>query len=67
MKQIKHSFLIAAGVMSAGLIVLSLILGIYNTVLGFLGSAIALICLGVFTVIYFTRNNQLRGLVTDIE
>lgn len=67
MKQIKHSFLVTAAVMSAGLIVLSLILGIYNTVLGFVGSAVALICLGAFTVIYFTRNNQLRGLVTDIE
>ncbi len=67
MKQIRHSFLITSAVMAISLFILSLVIGIYNRTVGFLSLAVAIICLGVFGFIYFTRQKNLRDFVTDIE
>ena len=53
MKQVKQSFLITVSVMSVCLLIMSLLLGMYNMVIGFIGLAVTIVCLGLFTVVYF--------------
>lgn len=60
MKQVKQSFLITVSVMSVCLLIMSLLLGMYNMVIGFIGLAVTIVCLGLFTVAYFGRQKHLR-------
>ncbi len=67
MKQIRHSFIISSGILVACTILLSLLVGMYNIIIGFVGLILSIACSGIFTFIYFTRQKQLRNFVLNIE